>query len=65
MRTHWIPDIECPTCGAPAGNPCQTLKTRRSTDTHLSRIDADFDRRSWQEFPPTREAAGTGERGDG
>lgn len=36
-------DITCPVCGAPPKERCRTLKTNRTTDTHLSRIDAEFE----------------------
>lgn len=30
----------CPTCGAPSGLPCRSRSTRRVTDTHIARRDA-------------------------
>jgi hypothetical protein len=32
-------DVECPACGSEPGRRCRTLRTNRSTDTHLARWD--------------------------
>lgn len=33
--------VACPTCGQPAGSKCRSIVTRRTTDTHTSRYDAE------------------------
>ena len=67
------PDIECPVCGVPPRARCRTLVTKRSTDTHLARYDAVFDRadRMRKErlgqvvLPPVPDTCSCGNRFDG
>ena len=33
-------DVECPKCGAKAGDRCRALTSNRVTDTHTARMDA-------------------------
>lgn len=35
--------VECPQCHAAPNQPCRTLRTGRVTDTHLSRIDKQYE----------------------
>lgn len=38
------PDIDCPECGVASGLRCRSLTTNRSTDTHVARWEAWYER---------------------
>lgn len=67
------PDIDCPTCGVEARLRCRSLTTRRSTDTHVARYDALYDRQTTLRrtrqgkvtLPPPSEVCVCGNRFDG